>query len=101
MRVDETLVYRGWINSLRDRAGRARIQVRAAGEGDADFEVRASNLEIQQARKGARLEAGSPATLTWEADVVAANSPWVAVVVVNGDVEQRQEVSHFAIPRRP
>jgi putative addiction module killer protein len=28
MRVDETLVYRGWINSLRDRAGRARIQVR-------------------------------------------------------------------------
>jgi len=80
---------------------RARIQVRAAGEGDADFEVRASNLEIQQARKGARLEAGSPATLTWEADVVAANSPWVAVVVVNGDVEQRQEVSHFAIPRRP
>ena len=28
MVVEETEVYREWINSLRDRAGRARIQVR-------------------------------------------------------------------------
>lgn len=28
MRVEMTEVYRDWINSLRDRAGRARIQVR-------------------------------------------------------------------------
>ena len=28
MRVEETAVYREWINALRDRLGRARIQVR-------------------------------------------------------------------------
>jgi putative addiction module killer protein len=28
MRVEETEVYREWINRLKDRAGRARIQVR-------------------------------------------------------------------------
>lgn len=28
MRVEETEVYRAWINGLRDTAGRARIQVR-------------------------------------------------------------------------
>lgn len=28
MRIEETEVYREWINVLRDRAGRARIQVR-------------------------------------------------------------------------
>lgn len=28
MRVEETETYREWINALRDRAGRARIQVR-------------------------------------------------------------------------
>jgi putative addiction module killer protein len=28
MRVETTEVYRDWINSLRDRAGRARVQVR-------------------------------------------------------------------------
>lgn len=28
MRVEETKVYREWINGLKDRAGRARIQVR-------------------------------------------------------------------------
>lgn len=28
MRVEETEVYREWINSLKDRTGRARIQVR-------------------------------------------------------------------------
>ena len=28
MRVEMTEVYRDWINSLRDRAGRARVQVR-------------------------------------------------------------------------
>ena len=28
VRVEETEVYRGWINSLKDVAGRARIQVR-------------------------------------------------------------------------
>jgi putative addiction module killer protein len=27
MRIEETDVYRNWINALRDRAGRARIQV--------------------------------------------------------------------------
>jgi putative addiction module killer protein len=28
MRVEETEVYREWINGLKDRAGRARVQVR-------------------------------------------------------------------------
>ena len=28
MRVEETEVYRAWINALKDRVGRARIQVR-------------------------------------------------------------------------
>jgi putative component of toxin-antitoxin plasmid stabilization module len=28
MRVEMTEVYRDWINSLKDRAGRARVQVR-------------------------------------------------------------------------
>ena len=28
MRVEETLVYREWINSVRDRIGKAKIQVR-------------------------------------------------------------------------
>ena len=28
MRVEETAVYREWINALKDRVGRARIQVR-------------------------------------------------------------------------
>jgi len=28
MRVEETEIYREWINGLKDRAGRARIQVR-------------------------------------------------------------------------
>jgi putative addiction module killer protein len=28
MRVDETVIYREWINSLKDRTSRARIQVR-------------------------------------------------------------------------
>jgi putative component of toxin-antitoxin plasmid stabilization module len=28
MRVEMTEVYRDWINSLRDRVGRARVQVR-------------------------------------------------------------------------
>ena len=28
MRIEETAVYREWINALKDRAGRARVQVR-------------------------------------------------------------------------
>ena len=28
MRVEQTEVYREWINALKDRAGRARVQVR-------------------------------------------------------------------------
>jgi hypothetical protein len=30
MRVQMTEVYRGWINSLKDRSGHARVQVRKA-----------------------------------------------------------------------
>ena len=72
--------------------GSVIVRVSARGRGRHRFAVRAWNLHVADARKEADLQAGRAAELTWTAKVQSADSPWVAVVVADGNAADRREL---------
>ena len=71
--------------------GQVTIRLRATGRGAHTFAVRAENLIVDQSSRSVTLVAGRQVTLEWRARVRAADAPWVAVIVPDGDVTRRQE----------
>jgi hypothetical protein len=72
--------------------GQVTIKVNAEGDGRARFAVRAQNLQISPRHLGLTLKPTKPQTLSWRAKVISRTEPWVAVVVPNGDLAEREEV---------
>jgi len=72
--------------------GTLEIRVTARGSGTRSFELRSHNLDVQQPVKTLGLRPGHAGDLTWAARVLAADEPWVAVVVPDGDVARRHEL---------
>jgi hypothetical protein len=72
--------------------GVVKIRLTAAGEGVHSFSIRTDNLSVDQPQKELRLKPGAPGTLVWKARVQSPGSPWVAVVIPDGDLSQRREV---------
>jgi hypothetical protein len=63
---------------------RGRMTVRLA--------IRTSNLQVEAPRQEVRLEPRKPETVTWTARIINPKEPWVAVVVPNENLADRQEV---------
>jgi len=63
--------------------GRITIRVTAAKPGRHTYALRAANLDVAPAAAGA---------VTWNARVGKPGSPWVAVVVADGDTSQRRDL---------
>ena len=74
------------------RTGDVVIRARTRGNGVHRLQVRAENLTLSGDEKRVTLSAKGTATLEWRGRVAALGSPWVAVVVPDGDLSQRQEV---------
>jgi len=74
------------------RDGSVVVRLSATGSGKHSFTLLADALSVEQPTKEIRLESGSVGRLEWKAKRTAANTPWVAVVVADGDVLQRREV---------
>ena len=73
-------------------AGEVLIRAGVRGEGSHDFALRSDNLMLEDALRRVTLKSGEAQTLTWRARIVAKDSPWVAVVVPDGDLSQRREL---------
>ena len=66
-----------------------------AGSGKAEFEIRADNLKIGEPVKSVELNESENQTITWQAEVINPDSPWVAVVIPNGNLDMKKEVIDF------
>ncbi len=55
--------------------------------------LRAFNLDVRQPEKAAQLKSGKSVALVWQAAIKAADTPWIAAVIPNGDLSQRQELT--------
>ena len=73
--------------------GEVTIRVTASGAGVHTFAVRSENLVGLGASKTVTVPTGSPVTVEWKARPASADAPWVAVVVADGDVSHRRDVT--------
>jgi hypothetical protein len=71
--------------------GQVRIWLRARGEGIHRFNLRADNLALVTTQGELNLNRGTSASLEWSGKIVSNDSPWVAVVIVDGDISTRKE----------
>ncbi len=68
------------------------ISVKARGAGRHRLALRVDNLAVTQPEREFELRPGSDAAFTWQAKIQSDNSPWVAVVVPDGNLGAKQEV---------
>ncbi|HVF39883.1 MAG TPA: hypothetical protein VM939_08280, partial [Gemmatimonadaceae bacterium] len=80
------------MSSTRLANGDVSIKVTASGSGAHSFTLRAANLNPDESVKTVALRNGQSTVAEWKAKVVSANTPWVAVVVPDGKVDQRREI---------
>jgi hypothetical protein len=73
------------------------VQLDAKGTGPHRFTLRADNLQLREpAEQEALLEAGHKHAVIWHARIADARTPWVGVIVQDGDVEKHIELTGVA-----
>jgi hypothetical protein len=78
-----------------DSGGKIKIDLAVSGKGTHTFDIRLSNITIKDGRKSVDLKSGKTKLLSWTGTIDSENSPWYAVVIPDGNVNQRQEVQLF------
>jgi hypothetical protein len=80
------------ISKLSSDHGEVRIRVSARGEGTHRFSIRTDNLMLPDAPKQLNLKRASVGTLEWSGRITSLDSPWVAVVIADGNPVVRKEL---------
>jgi len=70
------------------------VRVSAEGAGSHTFAIRADNLILHEpAMQKIELTSGNVQELIWHADVVSAETPWVAILIPDGSLSERREIT--------
>jgi len=73
------------------------VQLEVEGSGPHRFTLRANNLNLREpAEQEVRLEQGRKEAVTWHARIANVGTPWVGVIVQDGDMEKRTELTGVA-----
>jgi hypothetical protein len=73
------------------------VQLEVEGSGPHRFTLRVDNLSLREpAEQEVRLKQWRKEAVTWHARIANARTPWVGVVVQDGDMEKRTEVTGVA-----
>ena len=67
------------------------INLTAKGEGTHKFKIKSSNLNIPESQKEITLDLATSKTFKWTGKIIDADTPWVAVVIPNGDNTWQKE----------
>ncbi len=70
-----------------------RVQVTAAGKGRHDFAIRVFNGAVSEHEKPVNLKTGQKAEITWDVAVTNPQVPWVVVILPDGDLTRKQELT--------
>jgi hypothetical protein len=86
-----------------DATGHNEIVIRALanGAGDHTFSIRSDNLVLSGAMtQNIHLSRGTQKEVIWHAKVISTETPWVALVIPDGELSKRAEITG-ASPRPP
>ena len=75
------------------------IKLAARGTGRHRFLLRSDNLTVNGGAKELPLQPGGAGTLEWRGKITEPDMPWVAVIVPDGDLAARKEVTGAAWER--
>jgi hypothetical protein len=77
------------------------IRTLANGAGDHTFSIRSDNLVLSGATtQNVHLAGGTQKEIVWHAHIVSTETPWVALVIPDGELNKRAEVTGVSAPRR-
>jgi hypothetical protein len=71
--------------------GQVVIEITTRGSGAHSFTIRAENLTVVGPERRITLESEAAQTITWQCKMKSVDTPWVAVIVPDGDLSQRKE----------
>ncbi len=83
-------------SSASPAAGDLALRVSARGAGRHAFTLRTSNLAATETTKEVDLRPGQGASVVWHAHVEDASTPWVAVIIADGQMDTKQELTGTA-----
>ncbi|HVW95206.1 MAG TPA: glycoside hydrolase family 9 protein [Mucilaginibacter sp.] len=72
--------------------GKVIIRLNAKGTGTHQLTIRTDNLTLTNPVKTIRPGKNTPVSVEWQARITSANTPWVAVVIPDGNINDRKEV---------
>jgi hypothetical protein len=76
------------------------IRTLANGAGDHTFSIRSDNLVLSGAMtQNVHLSGGTQKEIVWHAHVVSTETPWVALVIPDGELSKQAEVTGVSAPR--
>jgi hypothetical protein len=73
--------------------GEVTLRVPAEGAGRHTFALRLDNLSVEHVEQTLELQPGRPQAAVWHATITSGDTPWVAVVVPDGELANRREIS--------
>ena len=77
------------------------IRTLANGAGDHTFSIRSDNLVLSGAMtQNVHLSGGTQKEIVWHAHVVSRETPWVALLIPDGELSKRAEVTGASAPHR-
>jgi hypothetical protein len=83
-----------------DGSGELTIRVTSHGIGRHAFSIRTNNLDSKEPpQQNVDLVSGKDGVVTWHAHIFSAETPWVAVVIPDGALARRQEVTGMVKPQ--
>jgi hypothetical protein len=70
-----------------------RVQATAEGNGPHDFSIRVFNGTVSERKKPVNLKTGQKVEIAWDIAVTDPKVPWVAVILPDGDLTWKQELT--------
>ncbi|HUX96573.1 MAG TPA: glycoside hydrolase family 9 protein [Bacteroidales bacterium] len=74
-------------------AGKVTITATIEGSGTHTFNIRSSNLIVKSPEKKITLISNKKTTLKWQAMTTQVDEPWVALIVMDNDINTRSELT--------
>ena len=75
--------------------GHVNITLKAEGYGMVKFDIRCTNLKMDEVKNEIDLRPGETYILNWKGKVISQSEPWLLVVIPNGDFSQEKEIFNF------
>jgi len=78
-----------------NKSGNITIKSTITGKGNHSFRLLSSNLSVSEPEKKLNLDSGNE--IKWNGKIINRDEPWIAVVVADGNIQERHEINGLLV----